>query len=166
VKIRAFTFLLLATSSSSSCAGAGGKGGAQSTSDDDDRRGDAARILCEAECRRDGRCHVGDPSTACFARCQSLPVRDPPVWSAAWATEVAGCIDASACDHDADEQCVFAVHHRSRSAEDCTAKGPAYARASDCVVLQGLAHGADDRVRACIASGASFDRCAPDYDWK
>ena len=163
---RVFVGAIVACASACVGSGAGRKGSGSSAPAVDEERGDAARIVCEAECRRDARCNVGEPSAQCFARCPTLPVRKPPVWSAAWATELAACIDAASCDHDADEACVFAPKHRSQSGEACMARVPAYARASDCVVLQGIAPASDDAVRACIEAGHPFDRCAPDYDWK
>jgi hypothetical protein len=120
-----------------------------------DDRGDAARILCEAECHHDARC--GNPPDC--GRCATLPVRTPPVWSAGWAREVGACMEAAACSHDADEACVFATSRRTRAAVACV---DAHDRL--CPVLQGLTPAADARVTACYQAGR--DDCMPPMDWK
>jgi len=121
--------------------------------------GDAAKIVCEAMCRRELRCDQRDDC----ARCASLPVRNPPVWSVGWAREVAACMDRSTCAHDADESCAF-TSRRTRAAEACAAF-----HGDKCVVLEGLTPDADARVTACYQQTNPFgadDPCRPDFDWK
>ena len=137
-------------------------GAAQPGSDHD--RGDAARILCEADCRRELRCGHDDPT--CLPRCAGLPVRQPPVWSTGWAREVGGCIDKSTCAHDADEACVFATSHHTSAAEACFAAAASEHRT--CPVLNGLTDDAAEKARRCYEGGGDRggDDCMPSFDWK
>jgi len=144
------------------CAGPGGAGGGDSTARPPER-GDAANTICRAECHRNQRC--GDPGSAeCLARCATLPVRDPAVWSGAWATEVASCIEAADCGHDREERCVFATTRRTEAAAACLRAAVGGKQQARCVVLQGLTPFGEQQVRACQAAGG--DPCAPPYDWK
>ena len=121
----------------------------------DNESGDAARIICEAECHREVRC---GHDYEC-QRCEKLPVRNPPVWSAGWAREVAACMDKSSCAHDADEACVVTAR-RTKAAEACAAKHDRM-----CVVLDGLTPRADAEVTACYERGDGGS-CRPPFDWK
>lgn len=131
----------------------------------DESRGDAAKILCEAECRRELRCD-GEPSEPCLARCAQMPVRTPPIWSARWATEVASCVDSAGCGHDADEVCVLSTHHHSQVGDTCRAEAQKLNDQPRCAVLQGLTPAGEEQMRACLAAGKDVDACTPPYDWK
>ena len=119
-----------------------------------DETGDGAQILCTAECKRELRCGGSDDC----ARCATLPVRTPAVWSAGWGREVGACIDRASCAHDSDEACVF-TSRRTRAAVLC-----ADAHDKLCAVLEGLTPDADARVSACYEQHG--DRCMPPFDWK
>jgi hypothetical protein len=147
------------------CAAAGPRGGGGGAPQVDESRGDAAKILCEAQCRREHRCD-GDPEDPCLARCKTLPVRQPPVWSAGWATEVATCIDGSSCEHDADEVCVMSTHHHSGIGDACRKQAASLADQPKCAVLQGLTPEGDAQVNACTSAGKALEECTPPYDWK
>jgi len=122
--------------------------------------GDAARIVCEAECHHREGCHHDKP--ACMSRCATLPVRSPPVWSAAWAREVGACVTSASCDHDSEEACVFSTTRHTPAADACTS---ADAGRKICPVLNGLTPAASDRVLACYQGGGG-DSCTPPLDWK
>lgn len=124
-------------------------------------RGDAARILCEADCRRELRCGHDNPS--CLPRCAGLPVQQPPVWSTSWAREVGSCIDQSTCG--AQEACVFATSRRTSASAACFDAVSAEHRF--CPVLNGLTDDAAERARRCYETGRDrVDRCRPRFDWK
>jgi hypothetical protein len=116
--------------------------------------GDAARIICEGECKHDARC--GNPPDC--ARCATLPVRTPPVWSSSWAREVAACIERAPCTHDAEESCIY-TSRRTKAAVAC-----ADAHDGMCAVLEGLTPEADARITACYQRHE--DNCRPEFDWK
>ena len=161
---QALPVMLLALVVATGCA-ASKKGGAGAPGADESR-GDAARIICEAECRRDERCHPDAPAAECFARCPTLPVRQPPVWSAGWASEVAHCIDLAACAHDAEEGCVLASARHTALGDTCQAQAETPKAQRRCGVLQGLTPAAEQQVQGCLRAGQTIDACTPEYDWK
>jgi hypothetical protein len=140
--------------------------------------GDAARIICEAECRRGARCAGGRSSEdprACAARCATLPVRMPPVWQTAWAGTYARCADESTCATDDDERCLFMFMVQqppNDAVQACLAAGPPDQRdvrtksGRKCLVLSGLTPGASAQAAACLRSGADGKSCMPPFDWK
>jgi hypothetical protein len=130
----------------------------QSGSHSDD--GDAARIICIAECQRFQRCGHDQPT--CMPRCARLTVRNPAVWSADWARDVASCIATTECEHDSEERCVFATTRHTEAADVCFASGD---RAKLCPVLNGLTPDSTEHVRACYLAGGG-ERCVPRLDWK
>ncbi len=121
--------------------------------------GDAARIICAAECSHEQRCAHNDPE--CPGRCAKLPVRHPAVWSAAWAGDIARCFAAASCEHDADELCVFATSRHTAATDACYASTASERRM--CPVLNGLTADAAERARACFAGRR---RRRPPADWK
>ncbi len=129
-----------------------------------DESGNAGRIICEAECRRDDRCEKGEES--CLKRCTKIPDKDPPVWSAGWARMVARCIDAADCAHDREEGCV-ATSRKSVAGDTCRAKPASSVKdQSWCSVLDGLTNWAADDAKACIDAGGTVRECMPPLDWK
>jgi hypothetical protein len=135
------------------CAGAAGR----------DSAGNAAQIICAAECRRSLRC--GQQDLECPGRCDRLPVRRPAVWSASWADEIAHCFDTSSCAHDAEEGCVFATARRTHAAQSCASAAKMERRL--CPVLNGLTDDASNRVDTCFAGDkVPPDTCLPEFDWK
>jgi hypothetical protein len=153
------------------CAGSAGSsngapsGAPQSEGVASEQRGDAAKTICEAERRRGQRCGRDKDPSACTARCGTLPVRNPPVWSASWASEVAACIDDMECGHDREERCVFSTKRHTAIGDACLASASESARQqARCEVLQGLTPFAEKRMRDCLQGGGSS--CEPEYDWK
>jgi hypothetical protein len=149
--------------SSLACAG-GGASKPAATSKAGGSGGDAARIICEAECRRDARC--GHAETDCNARCAKLPVRSPPIWHTDWAHQIATCMDSVSCAHDADEGCFTSTDRKSTSATTCASRATKSKELRFCDVLDGLTDDFDRSVDACLRGGGGFDDCAPSFDWK
>jgi hypothetical protein len=155
------------------CGGNGASsGGAQPV---DASGGDAARIMCEGECRREARCRPPG-SAQCMARCATLPVRSPPVWRTDWAWQYARCTDVSACSTDADEQCFtawMAQLPQGPAVRACLGVLPPEVRdfrvkvARRCLVLTGLTPGADASAAGCFQSHPdAMHSCMPPWDWK
>jgi hypothetical protein len=137
--------------------------------------GDAARIICEAECRRSARCLGADDSAACFTRCPTLPVRNPPVWQADWASAFARCADQPTCGRDEDERCLFMFMIQqppNEAVQACLSSNPPDQRdvrtkgGRRCLILSGLTPGASAQAAACLRSGAEGKSCVPPFDWK
>ena len=148
------------------CAGSRGSGsGGSSGNAADETRGDAAKTICEAECHRGKRCHTENDSAACLARCGTLPVRNPAVWSASWASEVAACIEAVECAHDREEGCVFESKRHTATGDACLSSASGIKQQRRCAVLQGLTPVAEKQLRACLEAGGASE-CMPPYDWK
>lgn len=128
--------------------------------------GDAARILCEGECRRSVRCG-SETAAQCFPRCATLPVRSPPVWRADWANEIAACFDRIDCAHDRDERCIVHTSFHTHAAATCLASAGGGGKvAAFCQVLNGLTKDADDAANDCLRGGGGVRSCSPAYDWK
>ena len=126
--------------------------------------GDAARVICEAECRRHDRCKKPEPD--CLTRCGTLPIREPPVWHTDWARQIGVCIESADCDHDSEEKCTSASDRKTHSSATCAASATSEKSIRVCQVLNGLTDGADAEVDACLKGGTPFKKCAPPFDWK
>lgn len=121
-----------------------------------------ARMICEAECRRDDRCRgVPPPGTpACYQRCATLPVRQPPIWDIGWATNIARCLDGMACGHDLDERCIGPGPRMSQTHMACMQIGERF-----CEVYDGLTPATDAYAADCVRRGMGR-QCLPPFDWK
>jgi len=126
--------------------------------------GDAARVICEAECRRKDRCKKSEPD--CLSRCGTLPIREPPVWHTDWARQIGACIESAECSHDDEEKCTSATDHKTQSSATCAASATSEKSMRFCEVLNGLTENADKEVDACLKGGTPFKKCAPPFDWK
>lgn len=140
----------------------------------------AGRILCEAECRRNQRCAsfqasrggTSEDPRACFARCPTLPVRNPPVWSVPFVAGGVRCFDTSGCGTDEDEICFLQFVNSmppTQSSDLCMRSITSGSWGNDarwCSLLAGLTPGADAATASCLQRGASTRDCEPPLDWK
>jgi hypothetical protein len=134
----------------------------------------AGRVICEAECRRSIRCGHGTPPQECYARCPTLPVRNPPAWRRDFVAMVVGCMDNSTCATDDDERCVImnlAQAPADASERACFDRLPPQQRAPlskagrMCTLYSGLTPGADAWFAGCLTAPAAAS-CTPPLDWK
>jgi hypothetical protein len=136
----------------------------------------AAKSICEAECRRSIRCAHGIDPQSCYARCATLPVRNPPAWRADFTAMVVGCMDHSTCATDDDERCVLlnlasATPNASERAclafVDPSQRSVWNKRARTCFLYSGVTPGADAWFSGCLQAAAPSARsCEPPLDWK